>query len=81
MPIGSETVAPFVTLAGGVTVSVAALDLVLKLERRGARLSRDGGDLLLHRPCDGVTADERQLLKAMKADILAIVDYVGEARQ
>jgi len=48
--------------------------LVLNLETRGFRLSRDGEDILIQ-PFSKLTADDKQSLKMWKRHVLALLDY------
>jgi hypothetical protein len=72
----------FVILRGGLTVRVAAVDLLLSLEARGITLARDGEFLVLTENADRASEEDRQLIRWYKPHLLALIDYCErEARQ
>jgi hypothetical protein len=77
MPTESDRV---VVLAGGLTVRVEPILLLLDLEARGFKLWRDGADIVIE-PFDRLTDADRRALKTWKSDALALIDYVPEAVQ
>ena len=66
-----------VALLGGVTISQAAFFLTLRLERDGHRLSATDGVLSV---TDGarLTDEDRTQIRARKAELLTIVQYLAE---
>jgi len=64
----------YVVLRGSLALPVAPVLLVLDLETRGFRLSRDGEDILIQ-PFSKLTADDKQSLKMWKRHVLALLDY------
>jgi hypothetical protein len=73
MPMnGSETPAT-VALMNGLTVSIDAYNLALHLAEHGFRLQVDGDGLLVaHRK---LSDRERDLIRSLKDDLLAIAQY------
>jgi len=63
-----------VVLRGGFSVSAVAYVTLLDLERRGIEVRRDGPDLLV-RPRESLTVGDRALLRAIKPDLLRLIDY------
>lgn len=64
----------FVTLMGGVVVPIVPLRLLLDLESRGFKVSRDGDDIFIA-PFSKLTAEDRTQLKLWKPDVLTLLDY------
>jgi hypothetical protein len=66
-----------IPLRGEMTVSAAAFVLTLRLERNGHRLSAADGVL---RVSDGarLSDDDRAQIRAHKADLLAVVQYLAD---
>lgn len=67
----SETVC----LRSGLTVPVAAVVLALDLEARGCTLAVDGDGLLIGPPTL-LSDEDRAAIRACKADLMALIDYV-----
>jgi hypothetical protein len=63
-----------VTLDGGLTVSLDALRLVWALEGRGVAVRVEGSDIVLWPPAL-LTDDDVAAVRAMKADVRALVHY------
>jgi hypothetical protein len=64
----------YVTLTGGITVPLTPLRLLLDLESRGFKVSRDGDDIFIA-PFSKLSDDDRKQLKAWKPDVLTLPDY------
>jgi hypothetical protein len=64
----------YVCLKNGPVVPVAPILLLLELEAKGLRLSRDGDDILVS-PASKLSDDDRKQLKLWKAHALALLDY------
>jgi hypothetical protein len=80
--VSEVTTSAYVMLRGGLTVRVEAVDLLLDLERRGVRLTRDGDSVLLNAPAAAVTDSDRASIKQHKVHLLALLDYCeGEVVQ
>jgi hypothetical protein len=62
-------------LAGGLIVSVDAIELALELEERGFRLMRDGDFTLVVHPHDRLTHEDCRRIRQRKVHLLALVDY------
>lgn len=73
MPVGSER---YVCLKGGLVVPVEPVLLLLDLEARGFKLSRDGDDILV-RPFSKLGDDDKRNLKLWKPHVLALIDYIA----
>jgi hypothetical protein len=72
----------FVTLRGGLTLPLAALQLAWDLEDRGLHLTLDGdGDVLSVGPGDRLTDADRALIRRWKPHLLAIVAYDADAHE
>jgi hypothetical protein len=70
-----STVAPeLVTLKGGVSVSLPALQTLWRLEDRGFLIRADG-DALVVRPKSRITPDEDRALREHRAELIALVRY------
>ena len=63
-----------VVLAGGLVVAIDAIVLLLSLEERGYKLWRDGPDIVIE-PFSTLTDEDKRQLRALKGDILALLDY------
>jgi hypothetical protein len=61
-------------LAGGLTVSLDSLQLLWSLEDRGCVIEAEQGDLLVG-PRGRVTDAERERIRALKFELLALVRY------
>lgn len=68
------TASEFVILRGGLAVPLAPVRLLLELEARGLRVTRDGLDLLVI-PGGQLTPEERAALTRWKSHVLALLDY------
>ncbi len=75
MPTACER---YVCLAGGLALPLEPVLLLLDLERRDFRLSRDGEDILI-RPFSKLTDDDKQHLKLWKGHVLALLDYEADS--
>lgn len=71
MQTGSDR---YVLLNGGLSVPIDAVLLVLGLESRGFKLSRDGADIFVS-PFSKLTEDDRRALKLWKPAVLSLLDY------
>lgn len=69
----------YVLLRGGFAVPIAPVLLVLDLERKGFRLERDGGDIIVS-PFSKLSDEDRQQLKLWKCHVLALIDYEAPER-
>jgi hypothetical protein len=67
------TASDFVILRGGLSVPITPLLLLLDLEARGFRATRDGDDLV--QPGRDLTADDRTAIRRWKLHLLALLDY------
>jgi hypothetical protein len=63
-----------VTLRGGVTVPVFALDLLLDLERRGFDLQVDADKVVIY-PGSKLTATDRQAIAANRDHLQVLIKY------
>ena len=70
--------ARYVQLGGGLVVRLEPLLLVLELEGRGFRLSREGDDIWV-RPFSKLTDEDKRELKLWKRHVLALLDYQAPA--
>jgi hypothetical protein len=77
MPTGCEQ---YVLLRNGLALPVAPVLLLLDLEARGFKLSRDGDDILVC-PFSKLTPNDRQQLKLWKRHVLALLDYEAQPVQ
>ena len=69
----------FVTLRGGLTLPLAAVQLALDLEQRGLHLRREDGDVLFVGPRERLTDDDRAGLRKWKLHLLAILAHDADA--
>ena len=72
--VASDTSARYVTLAGGLSVPVEPLLLLLDLEARGLLVSQEG-DWLVVCPGNRLSQDDCVAIKRWKADLLALAGY------
>jgi hypothetical protein len=70
----SELDEKFVFLKGGLVVLVEAYCLLLELERRGLRLSRDGAVLVVT-PASTLTEADCVRIRRWKLHLLMLMDY------
>lgn len=73
MLIASER---YVWLRGDLVVPVDPVLLLLDLEAKGFKLTRDGDDILVS-PASRLPEDDRRLLKAWRSHVLVLLDYVA----
>jgi hypothetical protein len=73
MSIASER---YVWLRGDLVVPVDPVLLLLDLEAKGFKLSRDGDDIIVS-PASKLTDEDRRLLKAWRSHVLVLLDYVA----
>jgi hypothetical protein len=78
--MSAESEDRYVALKGGLVVPVAPVLLLLELEAKGFRLSRDGEDILVS-PFSKLTEYDKRSLKLWKPHVLALLDYEAEAVQ
>jgi hypothetical protein len=71
----------FVTLRGGLTLPLGAVQLALDLEQRGLHLRREDGDVLFVGPRERLTDDDRAGLRRWKRHLLAILEYDADAHE
>jgi hypothetical protein len=75
MTSSSSTVAPeVVTLSGGLTVSLASLQVLWSLEDRQFDI-RVNGDALLIRPRARITPDDDRAIRDHRLELVALVRY------
>ena len=70
----TSTASSLITLNGGLTVSLDALQLLLDFESRGCTVKVEEGSLLVG-PKWLITNAERDRIRLHKAELLALVDY------
>jgi hypothetical protein len=75
MRAASDPSARYVTLAGGLTVPVEPLQLLLGLEARGVQVSQEGDQLVVD-PGNHLTEDECVAIRRWKVHLLALVCYL-----
>ena len=68
----------FVLLRGGLALPVEPYLLLLDLEARGLKVTRDGDDVLV-RPGGHLTPDDCQQFRRWKLHVLALLDYVANS--
>jgi hypothetical protein len=73
MSIASER---YVWLRGNLVVPIDPMLLLLDLEAKGFKLTRDGDDILVC-PASRLTEDDRRLLKTWRSHVLVLLDYVA----
>ena len=66
-----------VTLKGGVSVPLVALQLLWQLEGRGLRFRVDGADIIVN-PKTLLTDVDRQQLRALKPAVITLITYCHE---
>lgn len=71
MATSSDTV----TLRGGLVVTVAAIELLLDLERRDCVIRRTSAGGLFVGPRERVTTDDAVRIRLYRDEVLALVDY------
>jgi hypothetical protein len=64
-----------VTLKGGTVATVAAITLLLDLERRGIRLTPVDGGRLRVQPHAHLTPEDRDAIRLHRDELLALVHY------
>ena len=69
----------FVTLKGGLTLPLPAVELALDLERRGIRLWTEDGEVLFVGPPKQLTDDDRVALRRWKPHVLALLAYEADS--
>lgn len=69
-----DTEPEMVTLRGGVTVPVAAIELAIELESRGVTM-RVEGDTLIVRPRSGLSEADVARVRAYRAELKRIAAY------
>ncbi len=67
-----------VTLRGGLVVHLAAIELLLDLERRGVQLTCDDDGVLFYAPADHVTDADRIAIKQHEAHIATLIAYCDQ---
>jgi hypothetical protein len=65
----------YVTLAGGLTVPLAALQVLWALEDRGVQLQLEGTDGIVARPKQLLTDADRAEIRRYRWHVLAILSY------
>jgi hypothetical protein len=65
-----------VLLRGGFSTPAGPYLLLIDLEARGISVTRDGADLLVGPP-DRLTPGDDRALRAWKADLLRLLDYLA----
>jgi len=73
--MASEGSKEYVTLKGGLTLPVEALQLAWSLEARGATLEVEGEDTLVVEPGGGLTDADCAAIRRWKRHLLALVRY------
>ena len=64
----------YVVLQGGLALPVEPVLLLLDLEARGFKLSRDGANILIQ-PFSKLNDEDKRHLKLWKHHVLALIDY------
>lgn len=67
-----------VTLRGGLTVPLPALQVLWDLEHRGLDLQLDGADIVV-RPKGRLTEADREQLRRLKPHVIALISYCSHA--
>jgi hypothetical protein len=70
----------FVTLAGGLTVPLPALQVLWNLEDRGVYLRLDG-DGIIATPRTALTDADRATVKRWRAHVVALLQYCQQQRE
>ena len=78
MPSCSEAGVVVVTLKGGIVASLAAIELLLDLERRDFRLSPADGGRLRVQPHEQLTPEDRAAVGLHRDELLALVAYCDQ---
>ncbi len=70
----AETDSELITLRGGLTVPLPALQMLWNLEDRGLDVQVDGADIIV-RPRGQLTADDRAAIGRLKPHLLQLIAY------
>ncbi len=71
----------YVMLRGGLTVPVAALQVLWSLEHRGVSLRLDDEDVIIANPRAKLTDEDRVAIRRWKLHVVALLQYGEEQRE
>ena len=74
----STTAPEAITLRGGLTVSLPALQLAWSLEERGVQVTLSDDDGLVVRPRSQITPSDDQAIRQYRDELIALVRYVDQ---
>jgi len=74
----STTAPEAITLRGGLTVSLEALQLAWSLEERGVQVTLSDDDGLVVRPRSQITPSDDQAIRQYRDELIALVRYCDQ---